>query len=192
MEDDQGNPVFSIGHSTLAFADFRDLLRARGVTALADVRSQPYSRRMPQFSRPALSAALAAAEIAYVHLGDQLGARPSDTALYTDGIADYEKIAETAGFAAGLDRVVDGSQRHRIALMCAERDPLDCHRCLLVGRHLRGRGITVRHMLGDGDLIGQDAIEARLLGALPDQADFFAPDPADRLAEAYRRHRRTR
>lgn len=182
--------ILTIGHSTHPWEAFLALLRSANVTAIADVRSAPYSRRAPQFSRDALMAALRAAGIAYVHLGKELGGRPTDRALYRDGVVDYERVAATADFARGLDRVMAGSRTHRVALMCAEREPLDCHRCLLVSRRLRERGATVGHILADGSIQPHSEIEARLLTiAKADGDDMFEP-PAARLARAYRAYGR--
>lgn len=189
---DTVNPVevLTIGHSTQSLADFLQLLRQAEVTALADIRSQPYSRRVPQFNRETLKESLGDAKIAYVYLGDQLGGRPSTPELYSGGVADYEKMARAQGFTQGLDRVIEGARSHRIALMCAERDPLDCHRCQLVGRALKERGVDVRHIIGPGETIRQQDIEELLL-AMADQShtDLFTPRQ-DQIANAYRHRAR--
>lgn len=178
--------VLTIGHSTQSFTDFLQLLRDAQVTALCDVRSQPYSRHVPQFNRETLKENLGNEKIVYVYLGDELGGRPSAPELFSDGFADYEKMARHESFAHGLDRVIEGARTYRIALMCAERDPLDCHRCLLVGRALKERGVTVRHIIGPGETIGQGDIEELLL-AMADQShtDLFTPR-RDQVAKAYR------
>lgn len=177
----------TIGHSTLDYERFVSHLKAEAVTALADVRSAPYSRRVPHFSRDALKSALATDGIAYVFLGKELGGRPGRPEHYTDGVADYEAMARAPAFQAGLDRLETGAHDHRIALMCAEADPCTCHRCLLVGRALKARGHDVRHLLRDGQATNQAAIEARLLHeAGRAETDLFA-GPVDPLAEAYRR-----
>jgi uncharacterized protein (DUF488 family) len=178
--------ILTIGHSTHTWDRFATLLRDAGVTALADVRSAPYSRYAPQFSRDSLAANLREAGITYVFLGKELGGRPAAKTLLCHGVADYERMAATAEFAAGLDRVIEGAGRYRIALMCAERDPLDCHRCLLIGRRLRERGVEVGHILADGAIQRHQTVEARLLSVtgLSDD-DLFAP-PTERLANAYR------
>jgi hypothetical protein len=117
--------LLTIGHSNLPAARFLALLQNAGVTAVADVRSVPFSRRFPWFSGKALAERLRGSAITYTALGDALGGRPRDPTLYCDGIADYDAMAATAAFRAGLDRVVDDSRRQRLCLMCAEREPLD-------------------------------------------------------------------
>ena len=178
--------VLTMGHSTQSFTDFLELLRKAEVTAIADVRSVPYSRRVPHFNRETLKEALGGENIAYVFIGDELGGRPKSQELFSDGAADYEKMAQSESFSHGLDRVIEGARTYRIALMCAERDPLDCHRCLLVGRALKERGVDVRHILSSGKTAGQDEIEEKLL-AMADLADKdLFRSRKTRLAAAYR------
>lgn len=182
--------VYTIGHSNHGVAAFIALLRGAGVTAVADVRSAPYSRRHPHFNKHELSASLRAAGIGYVFLGDRLGARPRDRGCYRGGRADYRLIAETAAFAEGLRRVEEGAERYRIALMCAERDPLDCHRTVLVARHLQRRGARVVHVLADGTTEPNEATERRLLKRMHlETADLFdAPrDGRAAIEQAYDR-----
>ena len=97
--------LLTIGHSNLAADRFVALLKDAGVTAVADVRSVPFSRWCPWFSGKTLAQRLAGEAIAYIALGDALGGRPSDPRLYRDGVADYEAMAGTLEFRAGLDRV---------------------------------------------------------------------------------------
>jgi uncharacterized protein (DUF488 family) len=177
--------LFTIGHSNLAVDRFVDLLKNAGVTAIADVRSVPFSRWCPWFSRQQLADRLAHEDIAYLALGDALGGRPRDPRLYRDGVADYEAMARTAEFRAGLDEVRGAMTRHRVCLMCAERDPLECHRCLLVARALADQGMTAGHILNDGTIEPHTATEQRLL-ALTGTGDDLFRDHATRLADAYR------
>ncbi len=181
------NPDFlTIGHSNLPADQFLAQLKTHGVTAVADVRSVPFSRRFPWFSNRTLSERLQSKGIAYVTLGDALGGRPTSPALYCDGVADYEAMAGTAEFHAGLDRVMAAMMRYRVCLMCAEREPLDCHRCLLVGRAITSRGYSIGHILGDGSIEPHSATEERLLAGPRPAGDLFA-DRESLLAEAYRR-----
>lgn len=178
--------ILTIGHSTHTWDRFHGLLRGANVTAIADVRSAPYSRRAPQFSRDVLTSALREAGIAYVYLGKELGGRPLDRSLFRDGVPDYERMAATEDFGHGLDRLVAGAGRHRIALMCAEQDPLACHRCLLVSRRLRERDVAVGHILADGTVQPHSEIEANLLAAARADGDDMFESHAERLARAYR------
>jgi uncharacterized protein (DUF488 family) len=178
--------LLTIGHSNLAAERFMALLTSAGVTAVADVRSVPFSRWCPWFSGKALAERLAGKRIAYIALGDALGGRPRDPKLYRDGVADYEAMAARPEFVAGLDRAVNEITRQRVCLMCAEREPLDCHRCLLVGRALAERGLRLGHIRSDGTIEPHAATEDRLLALAGGEVDLFR-DRAERLAHAYRR-----
>jgi uncharacterized protein (DUF488 family) len=179
--------LFTIGHSNHSIERFLELARGAGITAIADVRSTPASRRYPWFSQARLAARLAAEGIAYVPLGEVLGGRPRDPRLYReDGVADYAAMARTEQFRAGLDRVGEGARRHRVCLMCAEREPLDCHRCLLVGRALAERGFAVGHVLADATIEPHGQTEERLLALAGTSVDLLA-DRDQRLAAAYAR-----
>jgi uncharacterized protein (DUF488 family) len=186
MLSPQSFDVLTIGHSNQPIDRFVALLRDAGVTALADVRSTPSSRRLPWFSAKPLRARLEAEGIAYLAIGEALGGRPREPSLFRDGVADYEAMAATPEFGAGLDRVIATMRQHRVCLMCAEREPLDCHRCLLVAPALAARGLAVGHILGDGGVISHRTIEDGLLAGEASD-DLFANDRTARLAHAYRR-----
>lgn len=177
--------LYTIGHSNHEIAAFIDLLRQQGITALCDVRSHPYSRFVPQYSREPLKAALAAAGIAYVFLGKELGARSENPACYKQGRVQYERLAKEPIFLEGIDRVIQGMERYRIALMCAEKDPIECHRALLVARKLFESGIPVNHILADGSLESHENMESRLLAVckLP-EGDMFK-SKEEFVADAY-------
>ena len=179
--------LLTIGHSNLPADRFMALLKEHGVTTVVDVRSVPFSRRYPWFSSRTLSERLQSKGIDYVMMGDTLGGRPDDPALYSNNNADYDAMAATAEFQTGIDRVLAQAARHRLCLMCAEREPLDCHRCLLVSRALARCGCAVGHILGDGTVEPHSATEQRLIATLRlPAADLFA-DHSARLDEAYRR-----
>jgi uncharacterized protein (DUF488 family) len=182
--------VFTIGHSTHSWERFVGLLRSRNVTAIADVRTSPYSRHYPHFNRDGLREELRLDGISCVFLGKELGGRPREHRFYCEGVADYEKMARAPDFSKGLDRIIEGARKYRVALMCSERDPLDCHRCLLVGRALAQRGVRVSHILDDGNIVSHTDIEDTLLRLSGRETDdFFAPR-SERLATAYRERAR--
>ena len=178
--------LLSIGHSNIAAEHFVAMLQGAGVGTIADVRSVPLSRHFPWFSKKNLSARLAATGIAYVAMGETLGGRPRDEGLYRDGVADYEDMAMQPEFRAGLDQALDVAARSRVCLMCAEREPLDCHRCLLVARKFAERGLAIGHILHDGAIEPHAATEERLLALSGEDRDLFAAGQAERLAAAYR------
>ena|ERR1700722_6697804 len=155
--------IFTIGHSNRTLEEFLALLVGNELTAVADVRSQPYSRMNPQFNRESLAEFLGKHEIAYVFLGEELGARSRDPACYLDGKVQYDALAQTKLFEHGLDRVEKGTLRYRLALMCAEKEPLACHRFILVARHLARRGFQLRHIIDPGVVEDHEASITRLL-----------------------------
>src|SRR5262245_47807049 len=146
MTDVKPMVIYTIGLSTHPPDRFLSLLGQHGITAVADVRSTPFSRFNPQFNRQTLKASLEANGIAYVFLGEAVGAQSEDDAGYENGKVQYDRLAATALVRQGLDRVQEGTARYRIALMCAEKEPLDCHRTILVARHVVARGHEVLHI----------------------------------------------
>lgn len=123
------------------------MLQRHRIGAIADVRSTPYSRFAPQFDRKLLGPLLNEANVAYVYVGDELGGRPSDPELYDPrGHACYQRMAQTEAFENGLERILEGSSRYRLALMCSEEDPLQCHRALLIAHELWRRDVHVSHI----------------------------------------------
>jgi uncharacterized protein (DUF488 family) len=155
--------VFTIGHSNHTLEEFLRLLAQHGITAVADVRSVPMSRLHPQFNREELSEALKQAGIAYSFLGKELGGRPQDPSCYVNGQVQYRLVALTGPFQKGIERVLTGARNYRIALMSAEREPLDCHRGLLVSPALEKAGVSVLHILADGSVEAHRETMNRLL-----------------------------
>ncbi len=160
------NTLFTIGHSTHQLSGFIDLLLAHQIQAVADVRSRPFSARFPHFCQEPLEKSLREQGILYVFLGAELGARRSEASCYLDGQARYNLVAQTPAFHEGIERILKGLQKYRLALLCAEKDPITCHRTILVCRHLRGKGFPIQHILSDGKLESQVALEERMLTLL--------------------------
>jgi uncharacterized protein (DUF488 family) len=178
--------VYTIGHSTHEPERFLELLGAHGITAVGDVRSNPYSRMNPQYNCEPLRAILTEAGLAYVFLGWELGARTEDPSCYEGGKVQYDRLARTELFRSGLERVREGMGRFRLVLMCAEKEPLECHRGILVARELEAAGIPVRHILADASSESHGEAMARLreLLGLP-ESDLFRSE-AEVLEDAYR------
>ena len=169
-------PVFTIGHSNHSPKDFLALLQKHAVDVVADVRSAPYSRYTPHFNHDAIRDTLETCGIEYLFLGDELGGRPADRACYDDaGRVRYDLAAETDLFADGIRRIVRRADDNRIALMCTEKEPLECHRTLLVARVLTEESVAVEHILADGRLENHDAAMNRLMDLLklPPNGDMF-------------------
>jgi uncharacterized protein (DUF488 family) len=181
------HPVYTIGHSNHPTELFLQLLHTHAITAIADVRSRPHSRYNPHFDREPLTTTLKQQGIQYVFLGYELGARSNNPDCYLAGKVQYSRIALTKPFRQGLDRILTGSQTHRIALMCAEKEPLDCHRTILVSRHLADLGVAVQHIHADGHLEPHPETMARLCAQLRlrDDIHHLFRTPQDLLEDAY-------
>lgn len=181
--------ILTIGHSNHGIEHFIELLRRHEVSAVGDVRSAPFSRFAPQFNKEALQASLRQAEIGYVFLGRELGARTSDRSCYVNGQVQYSLLANTELFRSGIGRLLGGAEEERIAVVCTEKDPLDCHRTLLVTRALVEAGVTVDHVLADGRLESNNEAMTRLLRKQDVQPDLFR-SADELLAEALRQQER--
>ena len=168
--------VFTIGHSNHSLETFMHLVARHHVDILADVRSSPYSRFNPQFNRESLAVALQSSKIEYAYLGNELGGRPDNSSCYEDGRVRYDRVSNTKQFLSGLKQVTDAVEEHRVALMCAEKEPLDCHRTLLVAQALDSHGVTVSHILADGGLESHPDTMSRLLEEykMDPEGDMFA------------------
>jgi len=158
------NQLFSIGHSNLEFERFVLLLQGAKVTVIADVRSQPFSKWLPWTNRPNLEQALPEHQIRYHFFGDLLGGRPQSTEVYdSDGRVNYELVTMSAAFQRGLDRLAHALGESRVAMLCSEEDPMNCHRGLLIAPAMKDRGFAAMHIRGDGSLESQASFETRLI-----------------------------
>ena len=184
--------VFTVGHSNHPPEVFVNLLVRHGIDEIIDVRSAPYSRYSPQFNYEGIQRMLGDIGIGYAYLGGELGGRPADRACYdADGRVRYDRVAATDTFDDALRQVARVAEESRIALLCTEKEPLECHRTLLVSCALHERGVSIAHILADGGL--EDHTDAMLrlveIHKLPPNGDMFR-SPADVIAEALTRQAR--
>jgi uncharacterized protein (DUF488 family) len=183
--------VFTIGHSNLELTDFLALLGMHAIRTVCDVRSRPGSLRFPQFNREPLEAGLCSANIRYEFLGEQLGGRPADQRVYhDDGLVDYAARRKSPDFSAGIEHALQFSRNGNIVLLCAEEDPLQCHRFLMICPAFIERAVTPLHIRKGGALESQRDAEDRLL-ALHDLTAFdsgslFAFERSQALEDAIR------
>lgn len=185
-------PIFTVGHSNHPPDVFAQLLVRHGVDEVVDVRSAPYSRYTPQFNHELLQRALEDLGITYAYLGGELGGRPADRSCYdADGRVSYDRVADTDQFDDGLRRLIRAADERRVTLLCTEKEPLECHRTLLVARNLVARGVVIAHILADGRLESYDDAMLRLveIHKLPPNGDMFRT-PADVIEEALTRQAR--
>lgn len=152
MTDDTP-PIYTIGYGDRTLERFLAVLEANAIAYLLDVRSAPYSRFKPEFSKDALAKALAEHGIRYIYIGNSLGGRPDDPACYVDGRVDYDRVRERSFFQSGIERVEAAyRQRLRVVLMCSEGKPEQCHRSKLIGETLVAHGVPVMH-IDERDLV---------------------------------------
>jgi uncharacterized protein (DUF488 family) len=184
------NPVLTIGHSNFDIDVFLGMLHDQRVELLIDVRSRPQSGRFPQFSQPGFQTAVEAACIAYLFLGEELGGRPDDPDVYSgNGVVDYRRRRKSYAFRSGIERVVAEAESRIVALLCAEEDPLECHRFLMICPALVAAGARPLHIRKGSRVETQDEAENRLLaaGGLGSMAGntLFPEARLDALEEAY-------
>lgn len=163
--------LYTIGHSRYEFEYFANLLKKFEINYLLDVRSTPYSKYAETFNREQLENSLASEGITYFFMGKFFGARPDNTDLYSkEGYLDFEKTSRSDLFITGMENVKLGLKKgNNIVLMCTEKDPIDCHRAIMVARAFSLEGIDVQHILPDGKLQTQQELNRRLL-------DRYFPD----------------
>ncbi len=160
------HPLFTIGHSNLEWPTFVQTVRCFEIDLLVDVRSRPHSSRYPQFSQPEFQAALRDAGEHYIFLGEELGGRPEDPKAYGEnGVVNYSVRRRAHDFQRGIDRVLAEIEQRTVALLCAEEDPLNCHRFLMVCPELVARGVEPQHIRKGGVIETQREAEDRLLDA---------------------------
>lgn len=177
--------LLTVGHSNHRLSHFIELVCTHGVGVIADVRSSPYSKFNPQFNQPLLKSALKESGITYLFLGKELGARRSEPECYKDGRTVYDRIGKTTAFGEGLTEIRNRVQGEDLALMCAEHDPITCHRTILVCHALRHDRMNIKHILKDGSIEPMSSAEDRLLELCGlTEADLFR-SRSELLQDAY-------
>jgi len=157
-------PIYTIGYGQRSMDEFIALLKQYEIAYLVDVRSEPYSRFKPEFSKFELDAALKAQNIRYLFMGDLLGGRPIGADCYTTGTLNYDSVEKKDFYQTGLTRISKAfEQQQRIVLMCSEGKPEMCHRSKLIGKSLTQNEIPVLHIDEGGELLNQDAAIERLV-----------------------------
>jgi uncharacterized protein (DUF488 family) len=153
--------VYTIGHSNHEERVFLGLLVEHGIELLVDVRSAPYSRYSPHFNRESIGHALSSAGINYAFAGNHLGGRPKDPSCYRNGVipppqadylklVDYPTVATKPWYLQAIEQLIQLADEQRVAVMCSEEDPQQCHRHHLIAQTLLERGIEVVHIRKSG------------------------------------------
>jgi uncharacterized protein (DUF488 family) len=176
-----GPVVYTIGHSIHSLEKLISLLTANRIEVLVDIRSEPYSRKVPHFNKDNLEEEIKKSGSKYLFSGKELGGRPTKRQYYDqEGFVLYSKIAESPDFTSGLERVLNGIGKFRVVLMCSEENPMNCHRRLLVGRVLAREGVEVLHIRGDGSIQSEEQIlsdEYKRNGDMSQQSLFAGEEP---------------
>ncbi len=181
------NELYTIGHSNHTIEKFIDLVSMHYIAVVFDVRSQPYSKFNPQFNQETLEKELKNHNIKYFFLGEELGPRSNDPDCFINGKVQYSSISNTFQFHQGIDRLLIEMESNRIAIMCAEKDPIICHRTILICRHMRQYDIEIKHILENGEIENNSDAEKRLMKTLSipqEQGDLFS-STEERIEKAY-------
>lgn len=179
--------IFTIGHSNLGIIEFIKLLLANQIEFLIDVRSAPYSKLYPHFNRNPLEVSLMKKSIKYLFLGDSLGGRSNNVNDFSKGRIMYKKIAEKEEYMSSINTIIQNSSKYRIVLMCSEKEPLECHRTLLISRSIETLMVKILHIQRDGQIESQTEAIQRLLKIWKlDTPNLFGED-AERIDEAFAR-----
>ncbi len=187
MSETKHNILYTIGHSNHTISHFIALLKRHKINLVVDVRTLPYSRYCSQFNKNVISAALQAVNIKYIFLGKELGARPDVPECYESGCVDFKWIAGRKEFKDGLQLLLTDIGKYHIVLMCAEKEPLECHRTILICKKLKEHNLSIKHILEDGRIENHHDTERRLVKMLKIEPTLFEPEKkeSDLIEQAY-------
>ena len=179
--------IYTIGYISYQPEDMAKVLRNFGIGCLIDVRSSPYSAYCPQFNKEAIAEVLHRNGILYRNYALEFGARQENPRYYTtEGYLDFSVYTRTEQFLQGVQKIEQGMERgYLFALMCAEKDPMTCHRAIMIGKALKERGFAVKHIIYPDQIETQEEMEQRGIG---DQLSFFSDE--QRIEEFYQKQNR--
>ena len=184
--------IYTIGYSGFSINAFIDTLKRHGIRLVIDVRSSPYSSFYPDYNMDTLKATLLKNGIYYRNYADEFGARQNNKALYAEGYLDFNLHCQSEAFIKGVTKLIDSlAQGYTFALMCAEKEPIRCHRTIMVSRRFFEKGYTIIHILPNGAYTTQQDIEQKLLDKFfpdRDQTTFFNEPQSDNqlIPQAYK------
>jgi uncharacterized protein (DUF488 family) len=151
--------IYTIGHSNHSLETFLNLLRDLRIDVLVDIRSKPSSQAVPHFNRKPLENSLKMSGFKYLYFGKELGGKPNSKEFYDDnGHVLYSLIAKSPPFIQAIERLLKGINEYRVALLCSEENPTDCHRRLLVGKVLQDKGVNIEHIRADGRVQSEEEL----------------------------------
>ena len=176
------NTIYTIGYTGFSLTDFLHTLKENKIQVVIDVRSSPFSERYPEYNRPNLDRTLQNNGIYYRNYAEEFGARQENPIYFTNGYLDFNKFSKSDSFQNGVKKIRNSLEKNYIiTFLCAEKDPIQCHRAILVSKAFSDLGYHVVHILPNGKRETQQDIEDRLLAMyFPNglQQDFFS-EPLD-------------
>ncbi|MBQ7226076.1 MAG: DUF488 domain-containing protein [Clostridia bacterium] len=192
------NSIYTIGYTGYSLDEFIQELKNKGINVVIDVRSSPYSERYPDYNRDNLESTLASNRIYYRNYVKEFGARQDNRNFYSrDGYFDFEVFAKSEQFLSGVEKIKNSvAKGYRVLFLCAEKEPIQCHRTILVSRAFHKLGYNVIHLKPNNIAINHGEIETQLLNMyFPNryQRDMFSNDDKtddDYLIDAYRMQNR--
>jgi uncharacterized protein (DUF488 family) len=179
--------LYTIGYSHFSLSEFINVLKMHNVNAISDVRSVPYSKYKPDFNKNVLERELKEQGIEYVFMGDYCGAKIKDPNCYVGQRVDYSLVANSDVFKIGIQRIIKGLEKFSIALMCAEKDPIRCHRMILVSKNIKIEHSDIFHIGSKGYLEENLFAEKRLMTLFGLDEPNFLFSEKERVEEAYKK-----
>jgi len=182
--------IYTIGHSNYKLSDFLNIVTSFGIEVVVDVRSTPYSKYCPQFDKVSIKNSLNNAGVQYLFLGRELGARPDDSSCYYGERVQFGLLRNTDLFKSGIARLKNAASKGCVvAIMCSEKDPIECHRTLLISRVLKEDGVEVKHIINEAEVLDQNQIEEQLQKKFKLEPLLFDTNTAEqsRILEAYKK-----
>ena len=187
MKNNHNRIIFTVGHSNYEADRFIKILHSHSIKMLIDVRSAPYSKYCTQFNKDLIEQILINNGIKYLFLGNELGARPKDESCYVSGKVSFGKLRDSELFKQGILRILELTSKYSIAIMCSEKEPINCHRAILISRVLEQQGYIVKHILDENELLDHKELEAQLLKKFKIEKTLFDTESSGQLnlQEAY-------
>ena len=181
--------IYTIGHSNREADEFVQILNHFRIKLVADVRSQPFSRYCPQFNKNIIQQKLIHSGIQYLFLGKELGARPEHKDYYINSKVSFDKLKSSISFKKGISRLLDEAEKKNIAIMCSEKEPINCHRSILISRFLEEEGIEVKHIINEAEILDRFNFEEKLLEKFKIQKTLFDTESSRKtnINEAYKK-----
>jgi len=186
--------LYTIGYSGFSVPDFIDVLKRYRINVIIDVRSTPFSSYFSAYNKEHLERLLKSHHIYYRNYAKEFGAQQIERRFYTaQGYLDFELFTASDIYHHGYQKIEDGlKQEYVFAFMCAEKDPMDCHRSIMVSKTFNDHGYSVLHLLPAKNPVSQVDIEERLLDKyFPDRDQLSLlseqKDENELITEAYRK-----